>query len=510
MIPQMIPGMAVMGPRMKLRIPRTKDQIATAEVLGSDIECDEFAGFMRIGLTDRDPSEKQKRAANQVLFFTPTAPTFPAAMHSFHYQNANLHCEDVDLQALAEKHGTPLYVYSAGTIRDHYTRLDEALSEVDHMIAYAVKANSNLAVLSLLGKMGSGFDIVSAGELFRVKKAGGDVSKCTFAGVAKTRPEIEAAVAEGIYCFNCESEAEARFINQIAGELGKKAPISFRVNPNVDAKTHKYISTGKSENKFGIDFESARGAYERAGKLDNIEIRGLQMHIGSQLTSVSPFVEAVEKVSPLAEEMKENYGIEFWSIGGGIGIIYQDTLASGNRGWWNGQGEDTKPLTVDEYASRLIPTLKTLGLKIVLEPGRFMVGNAGVMITQVVYEKRGSAKTFKIVDAGMNDLIRPALYEGHHDIVPLKESAEGTTEKVDVVGPVCESGDFFAQDRDLPSFDEGDYIALMSSGAYGFVMASNYNSRPFPAEILIDGDQAHVIRERQTYEDLIAGEHIPA
>lgn len=428
-------------------------------------------------------------------------------MHSFRYHNGHLHCEEVDLQALAAEHGTPLYVYSAGTIRDHFTRLHSALSELDLLVCYATKANSNLGVLNLLAGLGSGFDIVSGGELFRVIKAGGDPSKCTFAGVGKTRKEIEYALSQGIFCFNAESEAEVRFINDVAGEMGKVAPVALRVNPNVDAKTHKYISTGKSENKFGIDFAIIRDAYQRASQLPNVQLKGLQMHIGSQLTSIQPFVEAVEKVKPLALELKEQHGIEFWSLGGGMGIIYQNSLASGELNWWSKQTE--KPLTVEEYASTLLPLLKDIGLKVVLEPGRFVVGNAGVMITQVVYEKRGSAKTFKIVDAGMNDLIRPALYQGHHDIVPVAEPQSKELEKVDVVGPVCESGDFFAQDRELPPLAEGDLIALMSSGAYGFVMASNYNSRPFPAEILIDGAKAKVIRKRQTYEDLIAGEEIP-
>jgi diaminopimelate decarboxylase len=275
----------------------------------------------------------------------------------------------------------------------------------------------------------------------------------------------------------------------------------------VDAKTHKYISTGKSENKFGVDFSVIREAYERAAALPNIEVRGLQMHIGSQLTSSNPFVEAVEKVAPLVEELKEKYGIEFFSIGGGIGIVYEDTLASGDSTWWDKR--DEKPLTIEEYSARLVPLLKPLGLKIIMEPGRFMVGNAGVLLTEVLYEKRGSAKTFQIIDAAMNDLIRPALYEGHHDIVPVREPVDGTTEAVDIVGPVCESGDFFAQNRELPPLDSGDRIALLSAGAYGFVMASNYNTRPMPAEILVDGNVAHVIRERQSLDDLIAGEMIP-
>lgn len=431
-------------------------------------------------------------------------------MHSFHYQNGSLHCEGVDLQALADTHGTPLYVYSQATILDHFRRLDAALSELDHLICYATKANSNLAVLNLLAKEGAGFDIVSGGELQRVQRAGGQAEKCTFAGVGKTRAEIELALREGIYCFNAESEAEVAFIDKVAGEMGVKAPVALRVNPNVDAKTHKYISTGKSENKFGIDFAIIRDAYARAAALPNVTIRGLQMHIGSQLTSSDPFVEAVEKVAPLAAELKEQYGIEFFSVGGGIGIVYENSLASGDPDWWSAKEDGEKPLTIEEYAERLVPMLKPLGLRILLEPGRYMVGNAGAMITRILYEKRGSAKTFKIVDAGMNDLIRPALYQGHHDIAPLKECTGGEgTESVDVVGPVCESGDFFAQNREIPATEEGDYIAVLSAGAYGFVMASNYNSRPFPAEILVDGDAGHVIRKRQSFDDLVAGEVIP-
>lgn len=429
-------------------------------------------------------------------------------MHSFHYANGSLHCEGVDLDRLADEYGTPLYVYSKATILDHYHRLAAAMAPLDCRICYATKANSNLAVLNLLALEGAGFDIVSGGELFRVERAGGAPALCTFAGVGKTRAEIELGLEKGIYSFNAESEAEVAFISQVAVEAGVRAPVALRVNPNVDAKTHKYISTGKSENKFGIDFESIRGAYERAAALPGVRLRGLQMHIGSQLTSVSPFVEAVEKVLPLVEELKALYGIEFFSIGGGIGIVYRDSLPSGAPAWWEAAGEE-KPLTIEEYAGRLVPLLQPLGLKIVLEPGRFMVGNAGVLLAEVLYEKRGSAKTFQIIDAAMNDLIRPALYEGHHDIVPLREPEPGAApEAVDVVGPVCESGDFFAQDRPLPPLGAGDRIALLSSGAYGFVMASNYNSRPLPAEILVDGDLAHVVRQRQSYEDLVAGEVI--
>jgi diaminopimelate decarboxylase len=428
-------------------------------------------------------------------------------MHGFSYRDGDLLCEDVSLASLAAEHGTPLYVYSGGTITDHYKRLDKALAGVDHEIAYAVKANSNLSVLRLLATKGAGFDIVSGGELFRVIKAGGDPAHCTFAGVGKTREEITYALEQGIYSFNVESEEELRYLNEVAGELGKIAPAAVRVNPNVDAKTHKYISTGKSENKFGVDFGAIESLYERAAaELPNIRLRGLQMHIGSQLTSIDPFIEAVEKVIPLVTALKAKHGIEFWSIGGGIGIVYEDSLASGTPDWWTSKPEGERPLTIEKYGGELVPRIKDLGLKILLEPGRYIVGNAGVLITRCLYEKKGSAKTFKIVDAGMNDLIRPALYEGHHEIVPLIEPESPELTKVDVVGPICESGDFFCQDRPLPDFSPGDHIALMSAGAYGFVMASNYNSRPLPAEILVEGADATLIRKRQTLEDLVEGE----
>ena len=429
-------------------------------------------------------------------------------MHEFDYQNGRLFCEGVDLAELASIHGTPLYVYSEKTIIDNFKRLSSALSDLDHRIAFAVKANSNLSVLKILNDVGADFDIVSGGELFRVLKAGGSANKCTFAGVGKTREEIEYSLKEGIYSFNVESEAELRFINQIAKECNKIAPVAVRVNPNVDAKTHKYISTGKSENKFGIDFEFIENLYSKASQeFKNVQLKGLQMHIGSQLTEVKPFLEAVEKVSPLVEKLKATHGIEFFSIGGGIGIIYEDALASGKKDWWDNKDKNNKPLTVEEYAEKLIPTLKALEIKILLEPGRYMVGNAGALLSQVLYKKIGTAKNFAIVDAGMGDLIRPALYQGHHEIVPLIQGAKDN-QVVDIVGPICESGDFFAQNRELPHLEEGDHIALLSAGAYGFVMASNYNSRSFPVEILVSGNDHHVIRKRQSYDDLIRGEEL--
>jgi diaminopimelate decarboxylase len=431
-------------------------------------------------------------------------------MHHFRYVQGRLQAENVDLETLAERHGTPLYVYSKATVADHFTRLDGAMNRLDHLVCYAVKANSNLAILHTIAELGGGFDIVSAGELYRVLRAGGKAANCTFAGVGKTRAEIEYALKEGIYCFNAESEAEVRYIDKVAGDLGKKAPIALRVNPNVDAKTHAKITTGKSENKFGIEFDVVLDVYERiARECPNLEIKGVQMHIGSQLTSIDPFLEAVKKVVPLVQEVKKRHGIKFFSIGGGIGIVYKQSLDSGTESWWQEQGGDA-PLSVKAYADALVPHLETLGLRILLEPGRFMVGNAGVLLTRVLYEKKGTAKTFKIVDAGMNDLIRPTLYEGWHQIVPTHAPAPNApAEFCDVVGPICETGDFLAQNRELPPVKEGDLLAVLSAGAYGFTMASNYNTRPLVAEVLVDGAKAHVVRDRQTLEDVLRGEHLP-
>ncbi len=431
-------------------------------------------------------------------------------MHEFSYRDGVLHCEGVDLTELAAQQGTPLYVYSATTIRDHYRRLDEALAGLDHRVCFAMKANSNLAVLDLLAREGAGFDIVSGGELFRVLKAGGRADACTFAGVGKTREEIEYALREGVYSFNVESEPELEFLNEVAGAVGVKAPVALRVNPDVDAQTHKYISTGKSHNKFGIGIDRILGVYEQAAKLPHLRLRGIQTHIGSQILETTPFAEAIGKLVPIVQELKKSYGIEFFSIGGGVGIIYHGTLESGAPDWWKQAVADGgKRVGFDDYAKAVVPLLKPLGLKILLEPGRSLVGNAGALLASVLYVKRTPAKTFVITDSGMNDLIRPALYEGHHEIVPLRKPVMGTpVRRVDVVGPVCESGDFFAQDRELPDFSPGDCLALLSAGAYGFVMASNYNSRRLPAEILVDGEKATVVRERQTWDDLIAGEKI--
>ncbi len=415
-------------------------------------------------------------------------------------------CEEADLESVAEQFGTPLYVYSAGTILDHYRRLNNSLGDLDHEICYAVKANSNLAILRLLVEQGASFDIVSGGELFRVLKAGGAAARCTFAGVGKSREEIEYALDEGVHSFNVESEAELDYINRIASTKNVRAPIALRVNPDVQASTHKYISTGRSENKFGIALDRITSVYENAARMSHIKIRGVQMHIGSQITQAQPFAEAIAKVAPIARGLKERYAIEFFSIGGGMGIIYKRALESGTGKWWHDHEGETSAFGVEAYANAICPPLQSLGLRILIEPGRFLVGNAGVLLTRVRYIKQAEQKKFVIVDAGMNDLIRPALYQSYHEIVPVKEPPNESRETVDVVGPVCESGDFFAQDRALPEMREGDLAAIMSAGAYGFVMASNYNSRPFPAEVLVNGTSVALVRARQTHEDLIRGE----
>jgi len=431
-------------------------------------------------------------------------------MHSFRYLDGSLHCEEVDLQKVASEVGTPAYVYSAGTIRDNYRRLDEALAPLDRMICYAMKANGNLSVLNILASEGSGFDIVSGGELFKVLKAGGRADRCVFAGVGKTEEEIVYALRQGIYSFNVESEEELEAINDVAGRVGLVAPIALRVNPDVDAPTHKYISTGKSKNKFGIGLDRAVAVYDRAASLPHLRIRGLQTHIGSQILKYPPFAEAIRKLTPLIHELKAKHALEFFSIGGGVGIVYREVLRSADAAWWKEEGEgESDRLSPETYAREIVGLLKAFDLRILFEPGRFIVGNAGVLLSTVLYRKSTPTKNFVIVDAGMNDLIRPALYQGYHEIEPLRQPSEGTMEKVDVVGPVCESGDFFAQDRDIPLLKPGDRIALMSAGAYGFVMASNYNARPLLPEVLVDGDESTVVRERQTWEDLIRGEKIP-
>jgi diaminopimelate decarboxylase len=425
-------------------------------------------------------------------------------MHDFHYVGQTLCCEGVALEGLARKFGTPLYVYSEHTLTDHFQKLDQAVAGVDHLVCFAVKSNSNLAVLLTLAKLGGGFDIVSAGELRRVIESGGDPGKCVFAGVGKTEPEIEFALGQGIYSFNAESEPELERINRIAARLKLTAPVALRLNPDVAAHTHKKITTGTYENKFGIALEKAEAVYARAAKLRNLRLRGLQMHIGSQITQVAPFEEAVRKVSPLVLRLKERHGLEFLSIGGGLGIVYQPALASASPGWWRSP-QAKKIVTARAYGARLLPLLQPLGLRILVEPGRFISGNAGVLLTRVEYLKRTGKKNFLIVDAAMNDLIRPAFYEAYHEIAPLTRTRRPRI-KADVVGPICESGDFFCHDRFLPKVGEGDYLALMSAGAYGFAMASNYNTRPLPAEVLVQGKKAALVRARQPIDQLWAGE----
>lgn len=421
-------------------------------------------------------------------------------MHDFHYLNGKLYCEGVSAEALVRKFGTPLYIYSQKTLTDHFQKLDHAMREVDHLICFATKSNSNLAVLRTLARLGSGFDIVSGGELQRVLAAGGDAGKCVFAGVGKTEEEIQFALKRGVYCFNAESEPELQRIDTIARRLKKVAPVAVRVNPDVEAHTHRKITTGTYQNKFGIALENIEAVYERAARLKNLRLRGLQMHIGSQITEVSPFEEAVRKVTPLVERLRRRHGLEFLSIGGGLGIVYKPALASGGAAWWT-SAQARKILTPATYARRLLPLLKPLGLRILLEPGRFISGNAGVLLTRVEYLKRTGRKNFLIVDAAMNDLIRPAFYDAYHEIVPLQRRT-GALIKSDVVGPICESGDFFCQDRPLAKATAGDYLAILSAGAYGSVMASNYNTRPLAAEVLVHGKQAALVRERQTAAEI--------
>jgi diaminopimelate decarboxylase len=427
-------------------------------------------------------------------------------MHHFHRKNGQLHIEKLPVADLVKHYQTPLYLYSQSTLEDHWLKLDRALASVDHLICFAMKANSNLAVLNCLAKLGSGFDIVSGGELYRVKKAGGDPQKCNFAGVGKTREEIEFALQENIYSFNVESEAELNFINEIAGKLKKRAPIAVRVNPNIKADTHSKITTGTYENKFGIAFEEIPALYHRISQLPHLKIRGLQTHIGSQITDVKPFLQAIEKLVPLINELKEKYALEFFDIGGGMGIVYDPALESGAESWWQ-----THPnlLTPERYTQAILPLLKKLNLKILLEPGRYIAGNAGILVTEVLFVKNTGEKRFVIVDAAMNDLVRPAFYDSYHEIVPLDNlETSPTLVPTDIVGPICESSDVFCKDRPLPELKQGDHIALLSAGAYGFTMASNYNSRPRPAEILVKDSNHRLIRKRETLDDLIRGEVI--
>jgi diaminopimelate decarboxylase len=428
-------------------------------------------------------------------------------MHSFFYRKGELFCEDAPIKKLAAKYGTPLYVYSQATITRHFGELDSALGSLDHRICYAVKANSNLAILGVLAGLGAGFDIVSEGELGRVIAAGGDPSRCVFAGVGKTEREIEFALRKKIYCFNAESEPELERINRVAARLKKTAPVAVRINPDVDAHTHAKITTGTYEYKFGIQFEQVEAIYARAARLKNLRLRGIQMHIGSQLTDVTPFETAVKKALPLVKALASRYALEFFSIGGGLGIVYNPALASGSPAWWK-TPEGRAIMTPAKYAERLTPLLSPLGLKIMIEPGRFIAGNAGILVTRVEYVKKTGRKNFVIVDAAMNDLIRPALYDSYHEIVPVTQR-NGALISSDVVGPICESSDYFCKNRPMPKLGEGDYLALLSAGAYGFAMAGNYNTRPMAAEVLVNGSRTAVVRPRQKLEEVWAAEKVP-
>jgi len=412
-------------------------------------------------------------------------------MDHFEYRENQLFAEDVNLTELAREHGTPAYVYSRATFERHWKAFDKAFGEHPHLICYAVKANSNLGVLNLLSALGSGFDIVSIGELERVLRAGGDASKVVFSGVGKKPDEIKRALEVGIHCFNVESEAELQVINDIAAEMGKVAPVSIRVNPNVDAKTHPYISTGLKENKFGIAHEQALQVYQQAHVMQNIAVHGIDCHIGSQLTEIEPFVDALKRVLELVDQLKEN-GIELQhlDLGGGLGIRYQD---------------ETPPQPAEQIAA-LLEGLGDRKVKILIEPGRAIAGNAGVLLTKVLYLKHSEAKNFAIIDAAMNDLMRPALYSAWQEIVAL-QPRDGESRMYDLVGPVCETGDFLGKDRKL-NLQAGDVLAVKSAGAYGYSMSSNYNSRPRAVEIIVDGKNAYVVRKRETMQQLLEGESI--
>lgn len=412
-------------------------------------------------------------------------------MDYFNYRDNRLFAEDVAIEDIAKEHGSPCYVYSRATFERHWRAFDDALSAHDHLVCFAVKANSNLGVLNILAKLGSGFDIVSGGELERVLAAGGDAAKIVFSGVGKTANEMRRALDVSIRCFNVESEAELILLNDVAGDMGVKAPVSIRVNPDVDAKTHPYISTGLKENKFGIDISLAPEVYERASKMANLKIEGVDCHIGSQLTETRPFMDALDLVLNLIDLLSDmGIVIHHLDLGGGLGIQYRD---------------ETPPLPA-EYAKALSAKLEGRDLQILIEPGRAIAGNAGILVTQVEFMKSNDEKHFAIVDAAMNDLMRPALYSAWQEIIPVTIK-KGDSQRYDIVGPICETGDFLGKDRDL-IIEAGDLLAVRSSGAYGFTMSSNYNTRPRVAEIMVDGDMVHVVRERETIESLYANEHV--
>ncbi len=416
-------------------------------------------------------------------------------MHSsYQYKDGEFHIGEVSVAKIAESVGTPCYIYSYEFLMDSFLSYKEAFSAMDTLICYSVKANSNLAILKSFSDLGSGFDIVSGGELLRIQRAGGDPGKVVFSGVGKTREEMKAAVEAGILFFNVESEEELHVLNSVGIELGKKAPVALRVNPDIDPKTHPYISTGFKKSKFGIEIGRAIEVYKEANAMEGVSVIAIDAHIGSQIFDLTPFVDSVKKLIKLADDLvNEGINIQYIDIGGGLGISYK---------------LDDKPPHPKMYADIIINEFSGKPYKLVLEPGRSLIGNAGMLVTKVLYLKEGTAKKFVIVDAAMNDLIRPAFYESYHEILPVLKGSQGK-EVVDVVGPICESGDFLAQDRELPKVKSGDLLAVLSAGAYGFVMSSNYNTRPRVAEVLVKGSEFSVVRERETYEELLSPERIP-
>lgn len=415
-------------------------------------------------------------------------------MHHFEYQGGELHCENVSVRKIAQSVGTPCYIYSYETLKRHFTIFDQSFQGMPHLTCYSVKANSNLAVLGLFASLGGGADIVSGGELFRARQAGIPASRIVYSGVGKTEAEIDYALRENILMFNIESAQELEALNRRAEAQNTRARISLRVNPDVDPKTHPYISTGLKKNKFGIDVDLALSAYRHAVTLKHIEVVGVDCHIGSQLTEVSPFIEALKRLKLLLGRLKDaGITIRYLDIGGGLGISY---------------GDENPPHPVD-YAQTIMDELRDLSCTLILEPGRVIVGNAGILLTRILYTKKTSSKEFLVVDAGMNDLVRPSFYGAYHNILAAI-ARQGEMRTVDVVGPICESSDFLAKDRSLPVMQPGELLAVMSAGAYGFCMSSNYNSRARAAEVLVKGDEIHIVRTRESWEDLIRGESVPA
>jgi len=414
-------------------------------------------------------------------------------MHHFHYKEDNLYCENVPVSQVASEVGTPFYLYSHATLRQHFRALDDAFDSIKHLTCFSVKANSNIAILRLFAREGGGMDIVSGGELYRALKAGVAPNKIVYSGVGKQTEDIEYALQSDILMFNTESPLEILKLNEISGRLSKKARVAIRVNPDVDPKTHPYISTGLKENKFGIDINDALDQYIVAANLENLEISGISCHIGSQLTQVSPFVDALEKLNGLIGTLETNgINIKYLDLGGGLGITYDKETPPHPR----------------EYADAIKKGLQAKGLTLILEPGRVIMGNGGILVTKVLYTKPAGKKTFFIVDAAMNDLMRPSLYGSYHMIQPVRKYGRKTV-TVDIVGPICESGDFFAKKREIESCRQDELLAIMSAGAYGFSMASNYNSRPRACEVMVKGDRFYTIRQRETFEDLVNGEIIP-